>query len=63
MFQPNQIIKCPYTSKPLTILRVIPCELANGYDYSGWYNLYIVDSDGDTDIVLHTPNNPVEIIE
>lgn len=60
MFKPSQYIKCPYTSKPLRIVSVVSCESLNGSDYAGWFNLHIVDPEGNTDIILHTPKNPVE---
>lgn len=56
-FEPNQLVKCPYTGESLKIVRVLTCE------YEGWFNLYVVDASGAEDFVLHTPNNPIQIIE
>lgn len=61
MFKPYQFIKCPCTSKPLRIVSVVSCESVNGSDFAGWFNLHIIDSEGNTDIVTHTPTNPAQL--
>lgn len=63
MFQPNQFIKCPYTSKPLRIVSVDSLQSNDNPDYKDWFNLHIIDPEGNTDIILHTPNNPMQIME